>query len=191
MYKRSTVISPALSTFIITAFCLLSIVITTKSQTPANGAPLKGVDVKLGKNPGGSPAARTTDEKGNFDFGVLPKGSYSLTVLLPGETKSASGASVAAKESSPSNSSIKSCLITINNGTGEPIKAGWDFEKKKAFDPAAQSNEKTKYNEKTNESSRTGADGKTIYKETITVESDGKHPISGAIVKSKSNISNN
>ena len=45
------------------------------------GAPLKGVDVKLGKNPGGTPAARTTtDSKGNFDFGVLPQGSSSVII---------------------------------------------------------------------------------------------------------------
>ncbi len=45
------------------------------------GAPLKGVDVKLGKNPGGTPAARTTtDGKGNFGFGVLPQGSYSVII---------------------------------------------------------------------------------------------------------------
>src|SRR5205085_8679359 len=44
------------------------------------GAPLKGVDVKLGKNPGGTPAARATDASGNFDFGVMPKGSYALQI---------------------------------------------------------------------------------------------------------------
>ena len=44
------------------------------------GAPLKGVDVKLGKNPGGSPAARTTDGQGRADFGVLPAGQYSVLV---------------------------------------------------------------------------------------------------------------
>jgi hypothetical protein len=42
------------------------------------GAPLKGIDVKLGKNPGGGCAARTTDAGGNADFGVWPKGNYTL-----------------------------------------------------------------------------------------------------------------
>jgi hypothetical protein len=42
------------------------------------GAPLKGIDVKLGKNPGGGCAARTTDGGGKADFGVWPKGSYTL-----------------------------------------------------------------------------------------------------------------
>lgn len=47
------------------------------------GAPLKGVDVKLGKNPGGMIAKRTTDASGGFDFGVLPKGDYRIIVSLP------------------------------------------------------------------------------------------------------------
>ncbi len=42
------------------------------------GAPLKGIDVKLGKNPGGGCAARTTDSGGKADFGVWPKGNYTL-----------------------------------------------------------------------------------------------------------------
>jgi hypothetical protein len=191
MYKRNTVVSFSPSMFVLTALCLLSIVITAKSQPSANGAPLKGVDVKLGKNPGGQAASRTTDENGKFDFGVLPKGSYYLIVLLPENTKNAADAPVAGEKSSSANSSVKSCLITINTGTSEPIKAGWDFEKKKAFDLVAQSNEKTKYNEKTNESSRISASEKIVYKEKIILESDGVHSVNGTIVKSKSNITNN
>ena len=44
------------------------------------GAPLKGVDVKLGRNPGGMAAARTTDGDGRADFGVLPAGQYTVSV---------------------------------------------------------------------------------------------------------------
>ncbi len=42
------------------------------------GVPLKGIDVSVGVNPGGSYAARTTDAGGKADFGVWPKGTYSL-----------------------------------------------------------------------------------------------------------------
>jgi hypothetical protein len=48
------------------------------AQLAFAGAPLKGIDVKLGKNPGGGCAARTTDAGGNADFGVWPKGNYTL-----------------------------------------------------------------------------------------------------------------
>ena len=43
------------------------------------GAPLKGIDVKLGKNPGGTIASRVSDANGGSNFGVLPKGTYTVT----------------------------------------------------------------------------------------------------------------
>ena len=44
------------------------------------GSPLKGVDVKLGRSPGGGCSARTTDANGKADFGVWPKGNYTISV---------------------------------------------------------------------------------------------------------------
>ena len=50
------------------------------SHLAVAGAPLKGVDVKLGKNPGGGCAARTSDGNGKAIFGIWPKGNYTLTI---------------------------------------------------------------------------------------------------------------
>jgi sugar lactone lactonase YvrE len=48
------------------------------------GAPLKGIDVKLGKNPGGGCAARTTtDANGNYSFNNLPLQGYNIYVDIP------------------------------------------------------------------------------------------------------------
>jgi hypothetical protein len=46
------------------------------------GDPIPGVDVKLGKIPGGIVASSKTDSQGNFHFDQLPAGNYELT--LPG-----------------------------------------------------------------------------------------------------------
>ncbi|MGO8757100.1 MAG: hypothetical protein ACLQG3_03150 [Terracidiphilus sp.] len=59
-------------TGLVAAACLLC------AQIAFAGAPLKGIDVKLGKNPGGGCAARTTGADGKADFGVWPKGNYTL-----------------------------------------------------------------------------------------------------------------
>jgi hypothetical protein len=48
------------------------------------GAPLKGVDIKLGKNPGGNAAARTsTDVNGYYSFTNVPIGNYRIFVDIP------------------------------------------------------------------------------------------------------------
>ena len=47
------------------------------------GAPLKGVGVSLGKSPGGGCATRTTGGDGTADFGVWPKGNYTLVFTQP------------------------------------------------------------------------------------------------------------
>ncbi len=49
------------------------------------GGPLKGVDVKLGKNPGGGIQARTmSDSTGHYGFDNLPDDSYRIYVDIPG-----------------------------------------------------------------------------------------------------------
>jgi hypothetical protein len=47
-------------------------------QNALAGSPLKGCDVKLGKSPGGGCSSRMTDASGKADFGVWPKGNYTL-----------------------------------------------------------------------------------------------------------------
>jgi hypothetical protein len=63
------------------------------------GAPLKGIDVTLGKDPGGDCLARTTDAGGKADFGIWPKGNYTLD-FGPASSKTAPG-QIASRKASP------------------------------------------------------------------------------------------
>jgi hypothetical protein len=146
--------SPSIFVFVLTA-------IVSLASAAYAGAPLKGVDVKLGKNPGGSPAARTTNADGKIDLGVLSAGSYYLIVDAP---KSAD----VNKE--------PDAQIEIHGANGGTIKKRWSYAQKKAFDVTADA------------TARTGGEEKILF------TSDGGHPVeiaATAVVRSKSNISNN
>ena len=177
MSKRNTV--PA-SILAITTLCLLSAVIyAQKGPEAVTGAPLKGVDVKLGRNPGGSPAARsTTDSKGKFSLGVVPAGSYILTLDFPEESKLDQGpGTISTKEKGPSAVNVKLALVTIDGAAGGRMVRGWDPKNKRSVDLSPKST------------------AKAAAPEKIILESDGHNPITGicetAIIRSKSNITNN
>jgi hypothetical protein len=92
---------------------ILAMLVSLVAMSAWAGAPLKGVDVKLGKNPGGGAAARTTNAEGKIDFGVLPAGSY--YVVIDG-AKSETDA-----------------RIEIHGGSEGTVKKRWNFAQMKAF----------------------------------------------------------
>ena len=194
MSKRNTVHASILSALALTLCLLPAVVNAQKGPQGTTGAPLKSVDVKLGKNPGGSPAARTTTgPNGKFIFPVVPKGEYIMTVSLPEDpkntAKSRSGLLVEFTDEptkrggynnpgvSPNPSPVRFCYIILNLRGGRTIEKGFDLVKKKAFDPAIDPTKQST--------------SKTINLQDFIVGSDGETPFSGAVVKSKSNITNN
>jgi len=160
MQRPSGVSVAITSMLVLTALCLLPAVAHA-------GAPLKGVDVKLGKNPGGGAAARvTTDEKGNFSFPVVPRGEYTLTVQPPNHVPDRA-----------SNGVSDFCYVTLNLPGGRSVERWYDLVQNKAFDPAI---------DPTKQSAARSTGGAPFI-----VVSDGATPLNGTIVRSKSNISNN
>jgi hypothetical protein len=175
MSKRNTVLASVLSAFALTMLCLLSAAVNAqKGPQSTAGAPLKGVDIKLGKNPGGSAAARTTtDPSGNFTFPVVPAGEYILTLELK---KDIPNTKVAGGSAAPTDAAVQFCYITLNLAGGQKVEKGYDLVKNKAFDPAIDPAKQ--------------AMSKTTKSQDFIVVSDGASPLKG-IVRSKSNITNN
>jgi len=92
------------------------------------GAPLKGIDVKLGKNPGGGCAARTTDTGGKADFGVWPKGNYTLEFAFADSSPAAGPAASrtqapASKLAAPSPTKLH---VVITGATGGKLERDFD-----------------------------------------------------------------
>ena len=90
------------------------------SQAAVAGSPLKGIDVKLGKNPGGGCANRTTDASGNASFGVWPAGNYTLEFTPP--TSPAVTSASASRQSGLLMPAIMKFHIKIATGNGAPIE---------------------------------------------------------------------
>lgn len=174
MYLRNVLRLFTLAAFALAALSLLyARADAQKGPQSATGAPLKGVDVKLGRSPGGSPAARTaTDAEGNFSLPVVPEGEYILTLELKKDT----AGTQAARASSAAAEAVRLCRITLKLPGGEKVEKEFDLAQNKAFDPPADAAEQS---------------AAKMKLETFVVHSDGATPLNGTIVKSKSNITNN
>ena len=85
-------------------------------QTAQAGSPLKGIDVKLGKTPGGGCSARTTDARGVADFGAWPKGHYTITVTPP-----AGRSALHVTISGAASGALTRDLVTAATARAEPI----------------------------------------------------------------------
>ena len=175
MFKQKLIHASLVSGSVLAALCLFASTATAqKGPQSTEGAPLRGVDVKLGRNPGGTAAARTihVDDNGKFDAGTLDAGSYTLTLLPPKEAN-------AATSNARSTTDADVYLVTIKLGTREPIVWAWDPAKKKAFKPQDA------------QARATGS--QPVYQDTIVFEvpNPGPYSCEGTLVKSKSNITNN
>ena len=134
-----------------------------KGPSSTTGAPLKGVDIKLGKNPGGSPAARaTTNAKGEFNFGVQPAGKYDLIVSPPPDSADTQAGGAAEKRINLNSSRSNRLAIVVDGVKDGPVKKDLDFKQK--------------------EPDTTKRVGKPKYEDiTVTIETDGKSEVKGTI----------
>jgi hypothetical protein len=103
----------------------LSFAFTTIAAT-AGSKDVKGIDIIVRKRPGNAIVVHgTTGTHGSVDLGNLPKGQYELSVALP-------------KGAPAATAGIKTAGLTIS-GVTAPVKASWNFETSRPFNPAASS----------------------------------------------------
>ncbi len=184
-------VSSSLLSTCVAAACLLTLA-SARVRTQAGGqgqrqagAPLKGVDVKLGRYAGAQFAGggmatfvahATTGADGHFKLPVVPAGKYVLVLELPGDARKAAGPDT--KIDTQQGQPDARAYVTLKLPGDKKVEVGYDFAQKKAFDPALL-----------DKPEQAAARTKPPLTEFV-YESDGVTPCEGAINTSRSNIKN-
>ena len=169
MFKRNPRSAFIISGFAVAIlFLLAAFTAAQKGTNSTTGAPLKGVDVKLGNNPGGSPAKRTTDGHGIIDWGPQAAGTYYVEIIPP------------AKPATATSDDANYYVVTISGArlVGGTKRMAWEIKKQQFISPI-------------DESARTPTPPAYTTKFQFDVGSGPPAPVQTAVVRAKSNISNN
>lgn len=146
---------------------LAAIAMSADSAFGGANDPIGGVGIGLGHKPNpGAMTTRVTGPSGSIDFGVLPKGEYWVTLTPP-------------KRASAATAGITTAEVTIS-GAKAAIKAYWNFETSRTFNPNAQ------------------AGDRAPVQDSVPFATDGTHHVvvyigaqSTTVNSSRSNIRNN
>ena len=173
MSKRKTTLALIASVSAMATLFLLSTAIAQKTTNSTAGVPIRGIDVKLGKNPGGGAVNRTTDANGKIDWGNLAAGSYSMEIVPP------TGPQITAL----GDANFYIVEISGPSVVGGTKKVAWEIKRKGFIIPHVL--EKS--------TARTTTPPLPTYspKFQFDVGSGPPTPVQTTIIKSKSNISNN
>jgi hypothetical protein len=177
MSKRNPVPTFLLSAFALGALCLFAAVISAqKTPNTVAGVPIRGIDMKLGRNPGGGGQARKTDPNGKIDLSDLTPGSYWMEIVPLTEAQKAANAG-------GETYSYIAVTLTGTQLVGGPRTRSVDLKNWKFVEPQVAT-------ERRQPLPNTFA-ARIVFEIAPRTGGSPPEPVNATVVKSKSNITNN
>lgn len=135
MLKRKVVQTVLVSAVAIMVICLLAAAISLTTQKPINKtgsspAGLPGIQVTVvnKSTPHATPKSAITDAGGAFDLGVLPAGTYALTLRITEEAKNAVlRDKLKGIGKNAGDLKLKMATVTIEGAADGKVVGRWDF----------------------------------------------------------------
>jgi hypothetical protein len=194
MLNRKSVRALILSVVVILIISLLAAAISLTTQKPINKTDAKpiglpGIQVTAvnKSNPTAKPQTAVTDAEGGFNLGLLPAGTYALTLAVTDAAIAARNKDVYIKQSGTNRqaTSLTTLKITIEGTDEGVVVRGWDVKEEKPVNLTRESLQQRLGGlvdmQKQNPSSRSDQTAKTDSGPDIIFTTDGKQKIKGGV----------